>query len=50
MEKVNRRAGKLIIQVAVKLIIRRSGEIAACPDEPLAELTMQDLPSLSVPS
>ena len=35
------------VLAAVRLIIQRTGEVAACPDEPPAEITMQDLPDLS---
>jgi len=34
------------VLAAVRLIIRRAGEVAACPDKPLAQITMHDLPSL----
>jgi hypothetical protein len=34
------------ILAAVKLLIRRAGEIAAYPDETLGEITLQDLPDL----
>jgi hypothetical protein len=34
------------VLVAVSLIIRRAGEVAACPDKPPTEITMQDLPNL----
>jgi hypothetical protein len=34
------------VLVAVSLIIRQAGEVAACPDKPPTEITMQDLPNL----
>lgn len=34
------------VLAAVRLLIRRAGEFAACPDKQLAEITSQDLPSL----
>ena len=36
------------VLAAVSLIIRRAGEVAACPDKPPVEITMQDLPDLDI--
>jgi hypothetical protein len=37
------------VLAAVKCLIRRAGEVAACPGRPVAQITMQDLPSLGSP-
>lgn len=34
------------VLAAVRLLIKRAGEVAACPDETLDEITLQDLPPL----